>query len=344
MALLKHLPALLCFACAACASSDNLAHVEVWLRECRGAGPCEGSTPNEQFSAQAFVEPSVSRYAPRGLYMYFELARADGRRGLLELDVAADEAEPAKVQASYRELIDDKPSFEASDVRGEIDLPESQLSAAAGSCGCDDGSFALRFVDPGEDGSVGNEDDQVRELSFGRWGAEDQLCSRSLRVGSEKGLRVNVEQCPEITARPTTRPSPPSSSDSYPTAPSCWSNDCYVTPGIVVAPDAGGCGDGEYYEDTTDDDSSGCSDDSKSGSDSGGCEPSSDQDPDQTSRQASGCEGDTSDAPPANCAVSRLRKPTRHPPLASFFGTGLPVLLVCLRQLQRAARSLRRRR
>jgi hypothetical protein len=108
VALLKRHPCALaaaaCALIASCASSWPLGHVEVALSDRDAAHDPE---PGEQLEAQAFMDPDASRYAPHGLYVYFELVRSNRRRGLVELDVptdAADDTAPAQFQASYREL------------------------------------------------------------------------------------------------------------------------------------------------------------------------------------------------------------------------------------------------
>jgi hypothetical protein len=329
MALLSRLCAAFALACASCAGSEELGRVDVWLSACRGAEPCRSSAEHEHFAVQAFIDPSVSRYAPNGLYAYFELHRANGQRALVELDVPT--AVPADATAvSYRELDGDRLVFEASEVHGRIVMPELLAAVGARSCGCEQGSFALHFVSAARDGVLGSDDDDVRELTVGYLGRTDELCSSQLQLSDELDLQVNVRRCAELLPSPPPPPSEPTPRSPAPRSSACGRYDCdpaYDDDYYDSNYAAGGCGS---YADSGCEGSSSSDDgcgESRSES-SGGC---SDDDPDNDD---GGCEGDTRNDS-SNCTIARV--PTRGG--VSGLGTAAPWLLVCSWQLVRAARA-----
>jgi len=320
-------------ALASCEGSASLGHVSVWLGECEGHA-CTASASLERFEVQGFFEPSASRFAPNGFYAYWELPRADGGRGLVELDVPTDAVSDAPLehyQVSYRELDDARLRYEASAVQGKLVLPRSYLAEDVGACACDDAAFALRFAAAGADGELGTEDDRVRELTLGQLSRSDERCATTVaRLGDEAGLRVALRACVE-PARPVAprAAEPPTADPSW--SPSCSYGDC--TTGGVVFVDPGtsdGCG-------SSDDAGGGCDD---SGSDDSSYDDSSDADgcDGSSSDDSGGCEGDTSSQDQASCAVTRLpnQRPSRHG--SSFFGTGLPLALFFLWYGVRSAR------
>jgi hypothetical protein len=332
----------------------------MWLRDCAGEAGCSATVPAEHFEVQGFVDPSVSRFAPHGFYAYWELPRGGGVRGLVELDVPTD-AEPAaplqRYHASYRELVDTQLSFEAGDVRGVLSLPGSAIDESNADCACEDAAFALRFTAPGPDAELGTGDDGVRELTLGRLSRSDERCARDLpELSTELGLRVASSACAE--------PGPPVPSSAQPVgdvpsgATSCGYGECNAA---VVLADTGsddGCGSSSSSErgdsgcgndDTSSAGSGGCGDDGSSTSpnNAGGCgddsastsaHHSGDRGDDSSSTSSSGCEGDTSSQEHASCGVTRLpsRRRSRHG--ASFFGTGLPLVLSLLWHGLRSAR------
>jgi hypothetical protein len=358
VALLKQTRLLLWLGCgvvaASCEGSASLGHVDVWLSECQGQGDCRSSAAaREHFEVQGFFDPTVSRFAPNGFYAYWELPRADGSRALVELDVPSDAASDAPLEryhVSYRELVDTRLRFDASDVRGQLALPRSFTAESDADCVCDDAAFALRFAAAGDDGELGTDDDRVRELTLGQLSHSDERCSRALpRLSDEAGLRVAASACGESVARPiaSSAAQPVAQAPTSTWSPSCGYGDC-VTGGVLLA-DTGsdpGCGssydDGSGCGDSRDADSSsagGCGDDDTS-SDSGGCSDDT-SDSNSASSDSGGCEGDTSSQEHASCAVVQLPNARRARHGAGFSGTGLPLSLVLLWHAIRSARLRR---
>lgn len=347
MALLKraHRSAWLgCVAClSSCATSAPFGYVDLWLSQCQGDEDCAAqSVAGEHFAAQALIDPSVSRYAPDGLYTYFELARADGSLGVLELDIPTDapgDRPLADLQASYRELSGDEVRFAATQVSGQVVLPRSLLREDEPACACDDGGFSLRFVDAGDDGELGSDDDRVRQLSFGHIGRSDSFCGGAVSMPADGGLRVSVDAC----AAPATavKRDREASVDPAPASE-------LETPILVYEEREAGSGcsssssdDGGGCESSASDDS-GCSThatdaDASSSSSDTGCGDSGSSSGDSASAD-SGCEGDTSDDERSSCATARPRLRSRSRHGSPFIGTGIPLALVCLWQALRAAR------
>jgi hypothetical protein len=355
--------AIACAACAqSCSASPSLAHVDVWLESCSagGSSACgaqaqtrEPGATNEHFTVQAFFDPEVSRYAPHGLYAYFELPRADGSTGILELDVATDGASGQAVdtyQASYRELAGDTVRFETRKAQGSLVVPKAWLDDKAAACACNDGGFELRFSDAGADRVADTADDQVRTLSFGRFGHDDTFCRAPLSAPMDGALHVTVESCTppveEPSAEPVSQPEP-ARDPLPPPEPRCV--NCYASAPIIAGTTDDGCSS------SRDDGGGGCDDSSSSGS-GGGCDgssgnstspsssdssPSSSSDSSSSSSDSSGCEGDTADDH-SSCAAVRApsHSRSRHRS-SSFLGTGLPLVLLCLSLRLRSQRLWR---
>jgi hypothetical protein len=355
---------------AGCATAAPLGHAELWLQSCAGrAGSCADSPPSpaggEHFVVQAFIDPSASRYAPHGLYAYFELPRADGSLGIVELDVPTDApADTAleHVQASYRELSGEQLRFDSSAVEGRVAVPQAWTVAADSSCSCDDGGFELRFVDAGEDRIPATADDRFRRLSLGRFGLSEGFCRSPVPMSIPSGLYVEVDRCDALAITQPRQAAVPAPLDMSAPAPGPSSggpcaHGCYDESGAVYRNPGSGCGSGDSgggcgsYEDPNRA-SSGCGGDASNqdGSDSGcggnsssssssssqsGCEGDS-----SSSSSHSGCEGDTTSDNSSSCALAqrplhrRLRSHRGDP----FAGTGLPLLLACLVQRLRARR------
>lgn len=329
-----------CALLGSCESSRSLGHADVWLSECDDGASCGVDQAGEHFAVEAFIDPSVSRYAPHGLYAYLELPRSDGTRGVLELDVPTDSASdsgPSDYQASYRELANEHLRFESRAVRGQIVVPRSLTSDDAASCGCEEGLFALQFSDA---------DGRTRALSLGHLSRSERLCLGGLESSDEDGLHVRVESCdpPPEPSAPSVPASPPAR--SVPSASSPHYHDAHDTEVDSYTTVDTGCG-GSSYDDGS---SGGCGSSYDEGS-SDGCGTSSssenssgcsdDRDTDEENEHSnshSGCEGDTSNQP-SSCEVAPGHRRGGGP----FMGTGLPVLLVCVWQVVKARLARRRR-
>jgi hypothetical protein len=307
-----------CALLGSCEGSESLGHADLWLSNCDDRASCGENQPGEHFAVQAYFEPSVSRYAPHGLYAYVELPRADGTRGVLELDVPTDGPSDGPLdnyQISYRELSNERLRFESRAVRGQIMLPRSLTEDDAASCGCDEGVFALQFTDA---------NDHVRALSLGHLSRSESMCHAGMQTSEEEGLRVNVKSC---ETAPAPSMSPPAA-EVAPVASSPHSHDeHYTTVDSYTTVDTG-CGSSSYEDQS----SGGCGSSDDGQSSSSGCG----NDDGEDSSSHSGCEGDTSDQP-SSCAVAR----GPHRGGSPFMGTGLPVLLVCLWQVLRTTRKRR---
>jgi hypothetical protein len=350
-------------AIGSCAASAPLGHVEAWLRDCdRASGACADDMggsgfDGEHIEAQAFIDREASRYAPHGLYAYFELTRANGVVGVFELDVPTDAPEDAaapQFEASYRELNGDRVSFASAAVRGRVAVPESPAARSDADCACDDTGFALTFIDPGADHAIGTGDDAQRRLSLGRMGWSDQFCRSRQVMPIASDLRVTRELCTQPSD-----PDPDPDSDSEPDpviapAPVVCTYGCYAPAPEPEVVTGGGCESQPDDSDVDTETSAGCdsqSDDSSTGcegdtanddsSDTGGsCE--GDTASDDSSNNGGACDGDTTDDDNASsCAITRAppnARAHRRGRASPFVGTGLPLLLACLVQVARARR------
>jgi hypothetical protein len=364
--------ALACALCTrGCATTAPLGHVELWLQSCGGrAESCADAPPSapggEHFAVQAFIDPGASRYAPHGLYAYFELPREDGSLGLFELDVPTDAPSDIALehfQASYRELSGKQLRFDSSTAEGHVTLPSSWSAAAEPSCGCEEGAFELRFVDAGTDRIRGTADDGIRRLSLG---LSEGFCRPPASMAIPTGLHLDLDRC-DVSASTQQRASvlaPVDTNAGAPSAPSggpC-AHGCYDESAVLYRNQGSGCGGDSSggcgsYEDPNSSSSGGCGGDatvssgsgSQAGSSSGcggssssssssshsGCEGDS-----SSSSSKSGCEGDTAPDDSSSCALAqrelhRRLRPHRSDP---FAGTGLPLLLACLLQRLRVER------
>ncbi|MET0390385.1 MAG: hypothetical protein ABW321_30715 [Polyangiales bacterium] len=331
----------LVLALAGCASSEELGLVDVWLSDCRGTAACGQGARSEHFNVQAYIDPGVSRHAPNGLYAYFELPRDDGHLAVVELDIPT--AAPAdEATLSYRELDGDRLVFEASDASGWISLPELLTAVDARSCGCEQGSFALRFR-----GNTRGRGEELRELTVGYLGRTEELCSNQLELrDDDEDLQVNVRRCPVSRPPSAAEPGPPAPPPAAPpTSRPCRTGyDCpsgyydddyydgrYAGGGCVGYTDSG-CGSSSSDDgcgDSSGDD--GCGDSRDASSDGCGDGEQGDEDNDADG----GCEGDTRDDS-SSCSV---RRAPRH--RGSGLGTAIPLVLVCIYQLLRGARARR---
>jgi hypothetical protein len=286
-----------CVSLGACADTQALGHAEGAVRSCARADACASAFP-ESFGVEAYFDAKVSRYAPHGFYAYFELAREDGQRGVLELDVPIDSGSErvAADQVSYRELDGDRVSFESKQVEGQLQLPRSLTQEDAYACACSDGLFNLRFVAPGADGLLGTADDLARELDYGHLTRAGEPCAEQLAKTDETALRVQIRECapPPIAAAPALRTPEPARTTRSPSSTTCRYSDCYDDDSSYTTVDSG-CGGSTYNESgcggTSDDQSEGCASNDSSSSNSGGCGDSSSHDEHDSK---SGCEGDTS--------------------------------------------------
>lgn len=214
--------ALLCaavFGSGSCGGSDVLGKVDVYARDCGerscDAPPVSSGSNAHHFITQAFIDPDASRYAPHGLYVYFELEHPNGTLTTVEFDVPTDRAQGVDdYQARYRELDSDATlRFEATDMQGTIAPPPTGFERDD-ACACLQGSFALRFTNPGPDGTLGTGDDAQRELLHGRLGSEEGWCAPVGPFSMGDGLRVARADCgaPSGVARSSASSAPPTSS------------------------------------------------------------------------------------------------------------------------------------
>jgi len=280
---------------------------------------------------RAFLGDQASRYAPAGLFLYFELQRPGGAIALVELDfpTGAGVGGPSGGPfLSYREYAGDQLIFRSTRAAGRI-----EAAAQDSGCDCQDGRFELVFTDPGPDGALDTADDRVRRLSRGRYSrGEGAFCraARLLPVPGQPGeiQVVGLFDCPS---------SPSSSSSSSPSGGGSGyyegeAGGCYVEDDDGYYDD-GGCGYDEG-EDTYDDyDSGGCEGDSSGDgyySDGSGCEGDSSD----YSSDSGGCEGDTS-SDAASCegdayAAASARGRRRHGRADRALGMLLPFLVLGL--------------
>ncbi|MDH5672621.1 MAG: hypothetical protein OEZ06_10760 [Myxococcales bacterium] len=338
-----------------CAATEPPAGFELWLTRCDDRdAPCTASDSAEfddldHREGEAFVDRQVSRNAPDGAYIYFEMPAGDGATGLVELDLStAGEAPTGDRQLlRYREIEDQRVVFESSHAEGAIVLPSALGGGPA--CGCDDIGFDLRFVDHGEDGLEGGGDDRTRLLSRGTVWVQANPCRTPPRIAAEAEatLTVEVESCPlppppsaVAPATPTTTVAPATPSRVIANEQPVLRDEPTTEPQAVHSDDSVGChviiADGCAGDSESSADSGSCEGGSSAGSssssDSGGCESDS-----SSSSDSGGCEGDTSDAP-ESCEVAPRRRRRSGGPM---LGVGLPLLLACGYQLRRA-RKLRR--
>lgn len=352
MALLKSRWALLLLTAAGCADTESLGHASGWLKACASAS-CAAES-GEHFRVQAYFDADVSRYAPHGFYAYFELERADGQRGVLELDVPLDSGSETVTteNVSYRELDGSRIRFESRQVTGELQLTRALTEDREDSCGCGDGLFDLRFVAPGPDGTLGTADDLTRELDYGNLSRLDEPCLEEPHQADATGLRVSMRECsapPPTAAAPSAPPSEPPRPSRSPSSTCSYAN-CERDDGSYTTVESG-CGGTSYNDSgcgsTSSESSGGCSD--SSGADSGGgCGSNTSGDNHDESdagedkhKADSGCEGDTSNASSSSsCSTARVSRRD----LRSFLGTGLPLVLLCAWQGLRARRMRRGQR
>lgn len=330
----------------ACEGSQSLGYADVWLRDCDGQQRCEDA-PKQHFHVQAFFASEVSRYAPDGLYAYFELERDDGRRAVVELDIpTATEQEAVKdYQISYRELDGERLELEAHSVAGQVILPSTLTHDHSGECACPDALFDLRFVAEGADSTLGTEDDRTRRLEYGHLSPTDTPCAEQLDAADSQELRLTLRSCPHVSTAPAVVSDTHRASSAAAAQPrtvaarSCAWNDCGYRDGYYhdgyydgyydeYAVANTGCGSANGNQGCGGAGSEGCGSTEASSSD--GCAG-------DTESGSSGCEGDTSDSP-SSCSLSRA---SAHK-TSAFVGTGVPLLLVCAWQMLRSSRLPRR--
>jgi hypothetical protein len=329
-----------CAAIGGCAQGAPLGRVEVWLRD-------DGAQPGEYVHAQAFIDPSVSRYAPHGYYAYAELPRADGTLGVLEIDVPTDapEGQPLpRAAASYRELSGTRVRFESRDVRGRVVVPDAVDTASDTGCACEDSGFSLTFDGGGEE----------RRLSFGRMGWQEPFCRPRAELDMPDALALSRERCAPAPPPPSAREPPATETAAArrrePDPPPCVF-DCHyghASPPEPVA--AGGCGsdgsDGAAY-DESDDDAQGCGggDDDAS---RGGCEGDTADDSETACGGGAGDDADDASDESTACTIApRPRAAVPYPHRghrSALAGTVEPLLAVIAWQALRARRLRGRRR
>jgi len=237
--------------------------------------------PSEDHNVAAYISRQASRYGDGGLYVYFEIRRTSGAVVLVELDVPTTNRAGATARAPhyiYREYKGGKKIFDATRVRGKVEVPISST------CPCQDGRLELEFTDLGPDKVHGTLDDRVRRLSRGYFGLISSSCryARLTSIGQQKA-RVEVAgigHCPGKSSAPDNNSSSSGSSGYY-----YDDHDHYV--GCTGYPED----DDYYYEDT---DETGCGgDDTYQEEDYSGCEGDSWDSGD--SADFEGCEADSSD-------------------------------------------------
>ncbi|MDD9938495.1 MAG: hypothetical protein OXT09_33105 [Myxococcales bacterium] len=306
------------FACAlsSCALSEPLGEAEVWIRECDAEDDARCS--DSFASGEAFIDRSVSRHAPDGVYLYVELEGPEDRRAILEIDVPAEATDDGMqhAQLRYRELDGVRERFAAEHATGWIDLPAGWVAGSGADCDCLDLAFALAFEDPQRGGR--------RELESGRAGWGEERCAPTRAYTEAASLEVAAGPCARtrVTRSPAPQPRVYDVGDPEPDDHRCGP-DCQHQHHHHDAVYVGGCGSSSQ---TYDDEPQGCASSgeradysSSSTSDSsGGCEGD-----DSNSSSGGGCEGDTSDSPDA----CRIAPRTRQGPWVSL---GIPLLLVCL--------------
>lgn len=291
--------ALAALALAACDESPTFGHVELRLYDeavtcsaalddCSPTGTQETAVP--QFpTGSAYVSRNGSRFAPDGLYMFFEFSRTDGALAMLEVDLPLGSKAAANgPYVSYKEYRADRLVFASARVRGRVALPAHLLGDQAAYCNCTDGRLELDITSAGPDGALGTEDDGRRRVSRARYRLGETSC-RGANVMDivTQGVEVTaLTDCPTATTDNSGAGTHVSGGGYYETDEA----GCEPDPEYEESEGCEGDTDDEYYEDdvgcggdTTDDDY---------GSDEYGCEG------DTTSDEFgdSGCEGDTSDS------------------------------------------------
>lgn len=302
----------------------------------RCLSPTQAAVPSESVTSQVYLSRAVSQYGLGGLYIYFELRRANGAVAVVELDVPTSSRaggsarEPATL---YKEFKDGKRVFHSTQARGRMELP------ASGACPCQDGLLELVFTDPGPDKVVGTPDDAVRRLSKGAFGLATTSCryARLINVEHQASLEViGLRHCPGAGSNSSSSSSGGSAGYYH---DDNWNPGCYGYPMAdedyrddYQTEEEGGCGgdDSDYAEtedqgcegdswDSGDSSSdSGCEGDSGSSSDFGdGCEGDTSS---PSSNFGEGCGGDTSSSADMSCegdswaAAGKLRRKRRRPP------------------------------
>jgi hypothetical protein len=280
--------------------------------------------------SRAFISSAASRYAPAGLYIYFELPRPDGAVAHVELDLPAGRGvggPPGGPFLSYREFVDRRPVFRSQTASGRVEVP-------VGDCPCRDGRLELLFTDPGPDGKLGSEDDLHRRLSRGRFAwNEDHFCrSAKLLDLSDGSVIVDApNDCPTVSHGSSGGGSSGGGSVAYEGGGGCYAeDDYYYEEDSGCGYDDGSDSYGEEYDDTGCDgdrsdseysDDSGCDGDTSGDSydyDSTGCEG-------DTSSSSASCEGDAYAAAPGDPRSRRGRGAT-----SKLTGMMLPFALLGL--------------
>lgn len=222
---------------------------------------------------RAFLGDQASRYAPAGVFLYFELQRPKGVVALVELDFptgAGVGGPPGGPFLTYREYSGEQLVFRSARAAGRI-----EAAALDSGCDCQDGRFELVFTDPGPDGALDTSDDRVRRLSRGHYSRGEGAFCRAARLLAVPG-RPGEIQVVGLFDCPSSPSSSPSSGGGYYEGDAA--GGCYVEDDDGYYDD-GGCGydEGDTYDD---------------GYDSGGCE--GDSSGDDYYGDGSGCEGDSS--------------------------------------------------
>ena len=239
----------------------------------------QSQVPSEDLNVSAYISRQASRFGPGGLYLYFEARRTSGAVALMEMDVPTTNSAGASVRTAtyiYREYKGGKKVFDATSVRGKIEVPSSST------CRCQDGRLELQFTDHGPDGVLGTPDDRVRRLSRGYFGLISSSCryARLTNIEQQKD-RVEVAgigHCPGKSSSSNTNSSSSGNSSYY-------DDDPYV--GCAGYPE-----DDYYYDDEAED--TGCGgDDTYQEEDYSGCEGDSWDSGDSSSTE--GCEADSTD-------------------------------------------------
>jgi hypothetical protein len=238
----------------------------------------------------AFLSTEPSQFED-GLFLYFDLVRADGTIARGELDVprrGTDLTEGLEPDITYVEHTDGVEVFRADEVTGVIVVPDESTGER---CDCLDGRFELALRDFGDDGEANTDDDRVRRLSRAIFGWGTRRCLQPIRIG-ELGdgvvVDITVECPPALSTPPTT--SDPIRRD--PRIDDTVDAGCSGSSSSTSSTDSGSC-DG----DSSSGSGSSCGDSSGSGSscDDGGSSSSSSGSCDGDSSSGSGsCDGDSS--------------------------------------------------
>jgi hypothetical protein len=279
---------------AGCAGSDELASIS--FREftadvvCGSDGTCvDGSgavSPGRDIACEGFISRQASSFAPQGLFIFWSY-EVDGRYVEVELDFPTDAVGQVPSVAVLREYVGGCRVFHTDLSRGMVNLVRSASDSPTLA-----GSFELMFVDTGEDGMEGTDDDETRFLRHGmfavsqayREAAEtypDYYYDYDYRHSWDGGVIFDIWIAPDWSEESSVY-------YAYDEAEGCegdtWDDTADDYDG------EGGC-EGDTYDEGYDEYDSGCSDETW-GDDTGGCDSDSDWDSDSGGCDFD-CEGDT---------------------------------------------------